>query len=311
MRVIITGGTGLIGKALANSLAKDSHEIIILSRNKNKTSGLPAGARVEQWDGHTAAGWGHLADGAGAIVSLAAESIAGVGFPPKPWTTGRRQRIRESRINAGHAIVEAVRAAVNKPGVLIQQSAVGYYGTHGSETITEEHTAGNDFLAEICKIWEASTAEVEQMGVWRCVTRSGGIFSTRGGMLPYLALPFKLFVGGKIGSGEQQISWIHIDDEVAAIKYLIDTPTASGIYNLSAPNPLSNAQMATALGRALGRPSFFPTPGFPLKIAFGELGDVLILKGQRVIPKRLQESGFQFHYPEAEGALKDLFKNKK
>jgi uncharacterized protein len=311
MRVIITGGTGLIGKALANSLAKDGHEIIVLSRNKNKTSGLPAGARVEQWDGHTAAGWGHLADGAGAIVNLAGESIAGEGFPPKRWTPARRKRILESRLNAGHAVVEAVKAAANKPGVLIQSSAVGYYGLHGSEDLTEAAPPGNDFLADVVQQWETSTAEVESLGVRRCITRSGVVFSTKGGILPMLALPFKLFVGGKIGRGDQQISWIHIDDEVRAIQFLIDDPSTSGIYNLSAPNPLSNAQMAKAMGRALKRPSSFPTPGFPFKLFFGELGDVLILKGQRVLPRRLQGDSFQFHYPEAEGALKDLFANKK
>jgi uncharacterized protein len=311
MRVIITGGTGMIGRALANSLANDGHEIIVLSRNKHKTSSLPAGARVVEWDAHTANGWGELADGAGAIVSLAAESIAGVGFPPKRWTAARRKRILESRLNAGNAIVEAVKAATNKPGVLIQPSAVGYYGIRGSEDLTEAAPPGDDFLANVCKSWEASTAEVEQMGVRRCVTRSGGVFSTTGGMLPYLALPFRLFVGGKIGRGDQQISWIHIDDEVAAIKFLINDPSTSGVYNLTAPNPLSNAQMAKTMGRALKRPSYFPTPGFPLKLAFGELGEVLILKGQRVLPKRLQGDGFQFHYPEAEGALRDLFQHKK
>jgi len=311
MRVIITGGTGLIGKALANSLAKDGHEIIVLSRNPNKTSGLPAGARVEHWDGRTANGWGHLADGAGALVNLAGESIAGEGFPPKRWTPERRQRIRDSRINAGQAVVEAVKAAANKPGVLIQASAVGHYGPRGAEDITEQHPAGSDFLADVTQTWEASTEAVEQMGVRRAIIRTGIVLSTKGGVLPMLSLPFKLFVGGKIGSGDQQMPWIHIDDEVAAIQYLMNTPSASGVYNLTAPEPLSNAQLATALGRAMGRPSFFPTPGFPFKLAFGELGDVLLLKGQRAVPARLQEAGFQFHYPEAEGALKDLFANRK
>jgi uncharacterized protein len=311
MRVIITGGTGMIGRALANSLANDGHEIIVLSRNKHKTSGLPAGARVVEWDSHTANGWGELADGAGAIVNLVGESIAGEGFPPKRWTPARRKRIRDSRLNAGRALTDAVKAAVNKPGVLIQSSAVGYYGTRGSEDLNEATPPGDDFLAQVCKDWEDSTAEIEQLGVRRCITRSGVVFSTKGGILPMLALPFKMFVGGKIGSGEQQMSWLHIDDEVAAIKFLINDPDASGVYNLSAPNPLSNAQMAKAMGRALNRPSAFPTPGFPFKLAFGELGEVLILKGQRVLPKRLQGDGFQFHYPEAEGALRDLFQNKK
>lgn len=311
MRVIITGGTGLIGKELANSLATDGHEVIVLSRNKHKTSGLAPGVRVVEWDARTAKGWGELADGAGAIVNLAGESIAGEGFPPKRWTPERRKRIRDSRINAGQAVVEAVRGTATKPGVVIQSSAVGYYGPRGAEDLTEDTPPANDFLGEVAQEWESSTAEVEQMGVRRCVIRSGGIFSTKGGMLPYLALPFRMFVGGKIGSGEQQVSWIHIDDEVAAIKFLINTPTASGVYNVSAPSPLTNAQLAKTLGRVLRRPSAFPTPAFPIKLAFGELGEKLILTGQRVVPKRLQEAGFQFRYPEAEGALRDLFQHGK
>lgn len=311
MRVIITGGTGMIGKALANSLAKDGHEVIVLSRNKHKTAGLASGVRVVEWDGRTAAGWGELADGAGAIVNLAGESIAGEGFPPQRWTPERRARIRDSRVNAGRAVTEAINNATNKPGVLIQQAAVGYYGPRGSEDVTEETPPGSDFLADVVKQWEASTADVEKMGVRRAVTRTGLVLSSQGGVLPMMALPFRMFVGGKIGSGEQEIPWIHIDDQIRAFRYLIDTPTASGVFNLSAPNPLPNAAFSKALGRALNRPSFFPTPGFPFKLAFGELGDVLLLKGQRAVPKHLQESGFQFHYPEAEGALKDLFENKK
>lgn len=306
MRVIITGGTGLIGRALANSLAKDHHEVIVLSRNVNKTSGLAGGVKVVQWDAKSAQGWGSLADGAGAIVNLAGESIAGEGFPPQRWTAERKRRIRDSRVNAGKAIVEAISAAQNKPAVLIQSSAVGYYGTHGDQDITEESTAGSDFLGQICKEWEASTDAVEKMGVRRCLIRTGLVLSSNGGVLPQMALPFRLFAGGPIGSGKQQIPWIHLDDHIAAIRFLIDNPSASGVFNLSAPNPLSNADFGRAIGRALGRPYWLPTPGFAFKIAFGELS-MLLLEGQRAVPKRLQEMGFQFKYPEAEAALRDLF----
>lgn len=310
MRVIITGGTGFIGRALANSLAKDQHEVIVLSRNKNKTSGLASGIRVEEWDARTAAGWGSLVDGAGAVVNLAGESIAGEGFLPSRWTPERKRRIRDSRVNAGNAVTEAIKAAANKPSVVIQSSAVGFYGPRGDEDVTENSPAGNDFLAETCKLWESSTAEVENLGVRRVIIRTGLVLSSKGGVLPLQSLPFKLFVGGPIGSGKQQIPWIHIEDEIRAIRYLIDTPTARGVYNLSAPEPLPNLAFGRAMGRALGRPSFFPTPGFVFKIAFGEL-TTLLLDGQRAVPMRLQESGFQFHYPEAEGALRDLFQNNK
>jgi uncharacterized protein (TIGR01777 family) len=311
MRVIITGGTGLIGSALANSLAKDGHEVVVLSRSKHKTAGLAPGVRLVEWDARTADGWGDLADGAGAIVNLAGESIAGEGFPPKRWTPERRKLILESRVNAGRAVTEAVQNAATKPGVVIQQSAVGYYGPHGAEDVTEDTPPGDDFLVDVTRQWEASTQEVENMGVRRAVTRTGLVLSSQGGVLPLMAIPFKLFVGGKIGSGGQQIPWIHIDDQTRAYRFLIDNPAASGAFNLSAPQPLPNAAFSKALGRALGRPSYFPTPGFPFKLLFGELGDVLLLKGQRAVPKHLQDLGFQFHYPEAVGALKDLYQNKK
>ncbi len=310
MRVIITGGTGLIGRALANSLAHDHHEVIVLSRNTNKTSGLDGSVQVVGWDAKSAQGWGHLADGAGAIVNLAGESIAGEGFPPSRWTSERKRRIRDSRVNAGKAIVEAITAAKDKPGVLIQSSAVGYYGTHGDEIITEESPSGSDFLAEVSRDWESSTAAVEKMGVRRVIIRTGIVLSTRGGSLPLQSLPFQLFVGGPLGSGKQQMPWIHIDDHVAAMRFLIDNVQASGAFNLSAPNPVNNAAFSKALGQAMGRPSFFPTPGFAFQIAFGELA-TLLLDGQRAVPQRLTEMGFTFQYPEAGAALKDLFQNRK
>lgn len=310
MRVIITGGTGLIGKAVANSLAHDHHDVIILSRNIFKTSGLDGSIRVVKWDARTTKGWGELADGAGAIINLAGESIAGEGFPPSRWTKERKKRIVESRINAGKAVLEAISAATNKPEVLIQSSAVGYYGTHGSEDITEDHAPGGDFLAQTCVQWEAVTAPVEKMGVRRVIIRTGILMTTKGGVLPQLSLPFKLFVGGPIGNGKQQMPWIHIDDEVGAIRFLMDNKNASGAYNLSAPEVLSNGELATVLGRVLKRPSFLPTPAFAFKLAFGELA-MLLTEGQRAVPKRLEEAGYQFRFPKAEPALKDLVTNDK
>ncbi len=310
MRVIITGGTGLIGRALANNLANDHNEVIVLSRTTNKTSGLDGSVKVVGWDARTAQGWGELADSAGAIVNLAGESIAGEGFPPKPWTAERKRRIRDSRIHAGKAIVEAITAAKNKPGVLIQSSAVGYYGTHGDEDITEESPMGGDFLAQTCKDWEAVTQPVENMGVRRVVIRTGIVLSSKGGVLPLMSLPFKLFAGGPIGSGKQQIPWIHIDDEVAAIRFLMENTGASGAYNLSAPDPQSNAAFSRAIARALGRPSWLPVPAFAFKLAFGEMS-TLLLDGQRALPKRLLEAGFTFQHPEPEAALRDLFSSGK
>jgi len=308
MRVIITGGSGLIGRALAASLAADNHEVIILSRNAQSVRSLPKGARAEQWDGRTATGWGRLADGADAIVNLAGESIAGESLLPilfKRWTSKRKRRILESRTNAGQAVLQAIEAAKRKPGVLIQSSAVGYYGTLRDEELTEEAYPGNDFLARVCWDWEVSTSQAEVMNVRRVVTRSGLVMSAAGGILPLMLLPFKFFVGGRLGSGRQWFSWIHIADEVSAIRFLIENPNAKGPFNLTAPQTLTNAQFSKVIGRVMRRPSFFPTPGFALRLPMGEKATIA-LDGQRPVPKRLLDMGFKFQFPEAEPALRDL-----
>jgi len=311
MRVIITGGTGLIGRALTASLAADGHEVIILSRSPEKATGLPQGARAVRWDGRTAGGWGELAEGAEAIVNLAGESIGGenmVALITKPWTRERLERIRASRVNAGRAVVQAVEQARVKPRVLVQSSAVGYYGLPGDQEIAEDTPAGNDRLAKICIDWEATTASVEALGVRRVVIRTGGVvMSPQGGALPFMLLPFKLFVGGPLGSGKQWFSWIHIADEVRAIRFLLDRSDARGAFNLCAPEPLRNGELARVIGRVMGRPSFMPTPAFAMKLLLGDKA-TLVLDGQRQVPRRLIEMGFQFQFPKAEAALQDLLK---
>ncbi|MHB1161827.1 MAG: TIGR01777 family oxidoreductase, partial [Chloroflexota bacterium] len=260
----------------------------------------PRGVRAERWDARTAAGWGQLADGADAIVNLAGESLAG-----GPWTEERKSRILQSRLNAGRAVLEAVEAAVQKPRVVVQASAVGYYGPRGDEEVTEETPPGGDFLARVCVEWEASTAPVEDMGVRRAVIRSSIVLSTRGGALPRLMMPYRLFVGGPLGSGRQWYSWIHIADEVAAIRFLLENESARGPFNLAAPNPVTNARFSRQLGRALGRPSLVRTPAFALRLLLGEMATT-VLEGQRVVPRRLQALGFAFRFPDLEAALRDL-----
>ncbi len=306
MRVIITGGTGLIGSRLAASLAADGHEVIVLSRSPERRSGaLPAGVRVVGWDGATAHGWGNLADGADAIVNLAGESIGGSGFPPPPWTPARKQRIRDSRLKGGQAVVEAVQTAAVKPKVVVQASAIGVYGPRGDEPITESASRGTDFLASVCADWEEFTRPVEALGVRRVVTRSGLVLSADGGVLLQIMMPFRLFAGGPLGSGKQVYSWIHLDDEIRAIRFLIEHDTAHGVYNLTAPHPLPNAELARIVGRVMRRPSFVPAPAFALKLALGEMS-TLVLTGQRVVPERLQAEGFTFQYADLEPALRDL-----
>ena len=307
MRVIITGGSGLIGTALSAELAGAGHEVIILSRNPDKASrGLRSGIRAERWDGRTADGWGPLADGAGVIVNLAGESIAGDNPVSGRWTAERKRAIRDSRVNAGQAVVAAVRAAKQKPAV-VQASAVGYYGPHGDEVVTEDTPAGSDFLSKVCVDWEASTAEVTALGARRAVARTGILLSPDGGALPPLRLVTNLGGAGPMGSGRQYWAWIHMADEIAALRYLVES-SASGPYNLCAPNPVTNGEFMKTLARVMHRPSFLPTPAFALRLMAGELADSLFLTGQRPAPKRLEEEKFGFKFPVLEPALRDLMK---
>lgn len=300
MRVLITGGTGLIGRALAGDLAGDGHQVTVLSRYPERARGVPAGVHVERWDGSTSQGWGSLVNGADAIVNLAGENIA-----EGRWTTERKRRIRESRLSAGRAVVQAIESTAGKPGAVIQASGVGYYGSRGEEEVTEEALPGGDFLAKLAVEWEASTARVQELGVRWAVIRTGVVLSTAGGALPRLLLPFRLFVGGRLGNGRQWFPWIHIGDEVRAIRFLIETEAASGPFNLCAPDPVTNAELSRLLARALGRPALVPVPAFGLRLVFGEMATAL-LEGQRAVPGRLLEAGFNFRFPEASSALRDL-----
>jgi uncharacterized protein (TIGR01777 family) len=306
MRVIITGGTGLIGRALSSNLASDGHEVIVLSRAPERARHFPAGVRVEPWDARTTAGWGRLVDGATAIVNLAGASLAGEHFFPTRWTDARRRLIRDSRLNASRAVVQAVTEAQQRPQVVVQSSAVGYYGYRDDERLTEDAAPGDDWAARFtAEGWEPSTAPVEAMSVRRVVVRSGVVFDAKDGALPRLLLPFRLFAGGRMGSGRQWISWIHVQDQARALRFLIEAEQARGPYNLTTPAPVRNGALAKLIGKIMRRPAFLPVPGFAMRLAFGEVADV-VLKGQRVVPQRLLDLGFAFHFPEPEVALRDL-----
>ena len=306
MRYIITGGTGLIGTALTTDLVADGHEVIALSRTPETRDGVPEGVRVVGWDARTAEGWGHLAEGAGAIVNLAGANLAGKGFLPSRWTDERKRRIRESRINAGRAVTAAVAQAREKPGIVVQASGVGYYGFRGDEPVTEEAEAGDDFLARLAaEEWEPSTAPVEAMGVRRVIVRTAAVLTPEEGALRWLMLPFRLFVGGPMGRGDQWLPWIHPKDEARAIRFLVEHDQASGPFNLTAPNPVTNAEFGRTLGKVLNRPSWLPLPAFAMRLAFGEVSNV-VLEGQRAVPRRLLELGFAFRFPDFEAALRDL-----
>lgn len=304
MKVIITGGSGLIGRGLTQNLTGDGHEVVILSRDPGKVHGLPPGARAVAWDAATAQGWGHLAEGADAVVNLAGYPLDGPGFLPQRWTAKRKRVIRQSRLDAGAAVVEAIRTVKEQPKMVVQASAVGYYGPRGAEPLDEGASPGDDFLANVCIDWEASTAPVEQLGVARAVIRTGLPITTEGGAFPLLRLPFVFLAGNTFGDGQQYYPWIHFGDHIRALRFLIDA-RAEGIYNLTAPNPVTNREFATTLGRVMRRPVWLPAPAPLVKLALGEVATV-VLDGQRVLPRRLLDSGFHFDHPDLEPALREI-----
>lgn len=306
MQVLLSGGTGLIGSALVQSLCEHNHEVTVLTRSPERKPArpLPNDVRLEKWDGTTAAGWGHLIEKTDAIVHLAGEGIA-----DGRWTPARKRQILESRINGGKALVAAIQEATTKPKVLVQSSAVGYYGPQDDKILTEDDPPGSDFLARVCFDWEASTAAIEAMGVRRPIIRTGVVLSSQGGAFPKMVLPFRLLAGGPIGSGNQYFPWIHIRDVVEAVRFLLEKESASGPYNLTAPNPPQNKEFVKDIGRAMGRPSWMPAPSFALRVAFGEMSTVL-LDGQRAIPAHLQADGFEFAFQEAVAAIRDVLQNR-
>jgi uncharacterized protein len=302
MNVIITGGTGVIGQALTTELIQAGHQVIIFTRNPQKSV---ADAQMARWDYDNIESFLPYIETADAVVHLAGENLAGEGFFPSRWTPDRRQRIIDSRVKTGKALTEAIRQAQRKPGIFIQASAIGYYGPRGDENINENDKPSSDFLAEVCVEWENATKALDEMGVRRAVIRTGIVLTTNGGALPRLLLPYKMFVGGPFGNGQQWYSWIHIADQVAAIRFLIENPEATGNFNLTAPNPKRNRDFGRILGRVINRPSWIPVPAFALTLLFGEV-TTTVLDGQRVQPARLQQLGYKFKYSELEPALRDL-----
>ncbi len=299
MRIIVAGGTGFIGTALTKSLLAEGHQVWILTRNP-QTARLAEGGRGVGWDGRTVTGWGELVSQVDAIINLAGESI-GSG----PWTWARKTRILSSRVESGKAISDAIRQANPRPKVIIQASAVGVYGRQGDEPVTEESAPGRGFLAEVCRAWESSSQLVGELGVRRVVIRTGVVLSTDEGALQRMMLPFRLFAGGPLGNGRQGLPWIHIADEVASIHFLLENENAHGVFNLSAPEPLSNTDFGRVLGKVMRRPYWLPVPAFALHLLLGEMS-TLVLEGQYVLPKRLQGLGFSFRFETAEAALRDL-----
>lgn len=292
MHIVIAGGSGFLGSALTSKLKADGHTVTVLSRR-------PGEGQIA-WDPAAPSGaWIGVVAAADAVVNLAGDPIeAG------RWTAARKASILNSRVAATRAIVQAL-AGASRPPVLVNGSAVGYYGAHGDEVLTEEAGAGHDFLAGVCVEWEAEAMRAADRA--RVVLlRTGLVLDRSDGALPKLSLPFKLFAGGPVGSGHQWWSWIHLDDWVSMTAWALVTGSVAGPINLTAPAPVTNRVFAAALGRSLRRPALLPAPGFALRLALGEMADALILNGQRVLPARAQALGFQFRFDTVEAALDDI-----
>jgi hypothetical protein len=296
MRVLLSGSSGLVGSALIPALVSGGHEVVCLVRSQPRDE-----ASEVRWDPQAGEIDGVGLKGVDAAVHLAGESIAA-----GRWTAARKDRILESRVRGTRLLAEALAGLEQRPAVLVSASAVGYYGDRGEETLTEESDSGSAFLSEVCRQWEAATGPAADAGMRVVNLRSGVMLSTAGGALPRLLTPFRLGVGGTLGSGKQFMSWIAIDDVVGAILHVLTTETLRGPVNAVAPQARTNREFTKTLGRVLRRPTLLPMPAFAARLAFGQMADELLLCSQRAEPAKLVASGYKFRFPELEGALRHL-----
>jgi uncharacterized protein (TIGR01777 family) len=294
MHIAVSGSSGLVGSALLPFLTAGGHRVTRLVRKDAGVGEIP-------WD--PAGGVRDLShlEGVDAVVHLAGENIAA-----GRWTAARKEKIRRSRVEGTQRLCESLARLSRRPKVVVSASAMGFYGSRGDEALREDSSPGTDFLAQVCREWEAATEPASRAGIRVVCLRFGMILSPAGGALKKMLLPFKLGAGGRIGSGTQYVSWIGIDDVAGVIHHAIVTESLQGPVNAVTPTPVTNAEYTRTLARVLSRPAVAPLPAFAARLAFGEMADALLLASQRVIPTRLQASGYKFRYPELEGALRHL-----
>jgi uncharacterized protein (TIGR01777 family) len=294
MRIVIAGGTGLLGTALVRELTRDGVTVTVLTRR-------PRQPQQVRWDpyGSAASEWAHALDGADAVVNLVGASIN------KRWTTAYKRELWDSRVRATRTLVAAIKSVRRVPPVFVSGSAVGIYGDRGDEPVTEQTPPGSDFLGSLAAQWE-NEALAARPAARVVVVRSGIVLDRDAGALPRMALPFRLFAGGRLGSGRQYISWIHRNDWTGIVRWSLANEAVTGPVNATAPNPVTNLEFAQTLGRVLRRPAIVPAPAFALRLALGEMADV-ILGGQRVLPAKAQSLNFTFRYPLLDGALRAIY----
>jgi uncharacterized protein (TIGR01777 family) len=297
MKILIAGGSGFLGRALTRVLVLNGHQVWILTR------GAHAGpdARAINWDGKSDSGWGGLVNEVDAVVNLCGKSLAAW-----PWTPGTRRAFLDSRIRPGLALAQAIRKADRPPRVFVQASGINYYGLAGIPA-DESTPPGDDFLARLTVEWENSTSSVEERGVRRVITRSALVLDAHGGLLPLMALPVRLFLGGPLAGGEQAMPWIHLADETGALRFLIENDQAHGPFNLIAPSPTSSAKFTRSLAEVLHRPYWFPFTRILLRTVLGGMSD-LVAEGRVSHPRRLAALGYQFQFEHPKDALADLYR---
>ncbi|MBS3807640.1 MAG: TIGR01777 family oxidoreductase [Bacteroidales bacterium] len=302
MRILLIGATGFIGRHLYDKLVERGHQLYVFTRNEKRAREILKGdAQIVQWRSNEHIVLQEYAHKVDAVVNLGGENLAA-----KPWRSEQKRKILSSRVNIGKAISFALNRSHDKPYLLIQGSAIGYYGFHPSYTFREGMPCGEGFLPIVTQQWEDSVRNVDDRNTRKVFIRTGLVLGKEGGLLPRMMQTFRFFAGGHLGSGEQWLSWIHIDDQVRAIVELLEADNSSGVYNLTSPHPAKMKDFASTLGKVMGRPSWFHVPGFVLKAIFGDMARETMLQGQKVLPGRLEDRGFEFSHPDLEEALYDL-----